>query len=109
MTRSLLTALLLLTTAGCGGSTFLETLPSVITPGPYDTATGVLSRLGEPCGRRRAPDGTEAWDYCGVECPPPGISPACAAPCADGCPRGWTFYLLSGVVVRYEVWGGAAD
>lgn len=104
MNRSLLLTCCLLL-AACGVPEAIQSLPDVATLDPYDTASGVLGRLGQPCRTRPMPDGTEAWDYCGRKCPPPGISQGCARPCADDCQRGWTFYLLSGVVVRYELWG----
>jgi hypothetical protein len=107
MSRSPFLPLCCLLLTACGGiPSVLETLPSLAPTGPYDTALSVLEHLGQPCRKRSLPSGTEAWDYCGRECPPPGISRACMEPCAEGCPRGWTFYMAAGVVVRYELWGG---
>jgi hypothetical protein len=102
MSRTLLLVALL---SACGVPGSLETLPAAVTPGPYDTAAGVLSHLGEPCHVRALLDGTEAWDCCGRACPFPDFSRACVVPCTEGCARGWSFYLLSGVVTHYEAWG----
>lgn len=102
--RTPLLPLTLLFLSACGASP-LEYLPEAPALRWYDTGVGVLSHLGEPCHRRQLSEASEAWDYCGREECPPGVSKACMAQCTEGCARGWTFYLLSGVVVRYEPWG----